>query len=128
MGCRLWGRTELDTTEATWQQQQQTLIYIKQHREKWWILLSFLFSEKYNRKEGRKERWEEGKKGEGRKKEVKRKGIITIMILMTILTELKYLVPNLAYYKGSMIAILLINETIDIYEISPLSYRYLSLI
>ena len=21
MGCRLWGRTELDTTEATWQQQ-----------------------------------------------------------------------------------------------------------
>ena len=70
----------------------------------------------------------EEKKWEGRKKEVKRKGIITIMILMTILTELKYLVPNLAYYKGSMIAILLINETIDIYEISPLSYRYLSLI
>ena len=23
MGCRLWGRTESDTTEATWQQQQQ---------------------------------------------------------------------------------------------------------
>ena len=23
MGCRLWGRTELDTTEATQQQQQQ---------------------------------------------------------------------------------------------------------
>ena len=23
-GCRLWGRTESDTTEATWQQQQQT--------------------------------------------------------------------------------------------------------
>ena len=23
MGCRLWGRTELDMTEATWQQQQQ---------------------------------------------------------------------------------------------------------
>ena len=22
VGCRLWGRTELDTTEATWQQQQ----------------------------------------------------------------------------------------------------------
>ena len=22
MGCRLWGCTELDTTEATWQQQQ----------------------------------------------------------------------------------------------------------
>ena len=23
LGCRLWGRTESDTTEATWQQQQQ---------------------------------------------------------------------------------------------------------
>ena len=23
VGCHLWGRTELDTTEATWQQQQQ---------------------------------------------------------------------------------------------------------
>ena len=23
VGCCLWGRTELDTTEATWQQQQQ---------------------------------------------------------------------------------------------------------
>ena len=23
VGCRLWGRTELDTNEATWQQQQQ---------------------------------------------------------------------------------------------------------
>ena len=26
MGCRLWGRTESDTTEATWQQQQQCMI------------------------------------------------------------------------------------------------------
>ena len=26
VGCCLWGRTELDTTEATWQQQQQHLI------------------------------------------------------------------------------------------------------
>ena len=26
VGCRLWGRTEWDTTEATWQQQQQQLI------------------------------------------------------------------------------------------------------
>ena len=25
MGCRLWGCTESDTTEATWQQQQQGL-------------------------------------------------------------------------------------------------------
>ena len=24
VGCRLWGHTELDTTEATWQQQQHT--------------------------------------------------------------------------------------------------------
>ena len=24
MGCHLWGRTELDTTEATWQQQPLT--------------------------------------------------------------------------------------------------------
>ena len=23
VGCRLWGRTESDTTEATWQQRQQ---------------------------------------------------------------------------------------------------------
>ena len=23
MGCRLWGRTESDTTDATWQQEQQ---------------------------------------------------------------------------------------------------------
>ena len=25
VGCHLWGRTELDMTEATWQQQQQVL-------------------------------------------------------------------------------------------------------
>ena len=25
VGCRLWGRTESDTTEVTWQQQQQTI-------------------------------------------------------------------------------------------------------
>ena len=25
-GCRLWGRTELDTTEATWRRQQQSSI------------------------------------------------------------------------------------------------------
>ena len=25
MGCRLWGRTESDTTEATWQQQHVPL-------------------------------------------------------------------------------------------------------
>ena len=27
MGCRLWGRTESDTTEATQQQQQQTIFH-----------------------------------------------------------------------------------------------------
>ena len=31
VGCRLWGRTESDTTEATWQQQQQQL----QDSSKW---------------------------------------------------------------------------------------------
>ena len=36
MGCHLWGRTESDTTEATWQQQQQ-----QQQQE------SFIYSE-YN--------------------------------------------------------------------------------
>ena len=25
VGCRLWGHTESDTTEATWQQQQQAI-------------------------------------------------------------------------------------------------------
>ena len=29
VGCRLWGRTESDTTEATWQQQQQQQQYMK---------------------------------------------------------------------------------------------------
>ena len=28
VGCRLWGRTELDTTEVTWQQQQQQEVEI----------------------------------------------------------------------------------------------------
>ena len=27
VGCRLWGRTELDMTEATWQQQQQQPLF-----------------------------------------------------------------------------------------------------
>ena len=30
MGCRLWGRTESDTTEATYQQQQQQLLCSRQ--------------------------------------------------------------------------------------------------
>ena len=29
MGCHLWGRTELDTTEATWQQQQHYILSMK---------------------------------------------------------------------------------------------------
>ena len=28
MGCRLWGHTELDMTEATYQQQQQHIFFI----------------------------------------------------------------------------------------------------
>ena len=28
VGCRLWGRTESDTTEATWQQQQFSVIMV----------------------------------------------------------------------------------------------------
>ena len=32
VGCRLWGRTESDTTEGTWQQQQQvSLRFSKEH-------------------------------------------------------------------------------------------------
>jgi len=29
MGCRLWGRTESDTTEVTQQQQQQMVLVVK---------------------------------------------------------------------------------------------------
>ena len=32
LGCRLWGHTESDTTEATWQQQQQPSIALP-----WWL-------------------------------------------------------------------------------------------
>ena len=32
VGCSPWGRTELDTTEATWQQQQQQASWIKRNR------------------------------------------------------------------------------------------------
>ena len=28
VGCHLWGRTELDTTEAMWQQQQDDLVFL----------------------------------------------------------------------------------------------------
>ena len=33
VGCRLWGRTESDTTEATQQQQQQQCIYVIKRKE-----------------------------------------------------------------------------------------------
>ena len=29
VGCRLWGRTELDTTETTWQQQEQIIKFLR---------------------------------------------------------------------------------------------------
>ena len=29
VGCRLWGHTKSDTTEATWRQQQQTWDFVK---------------------------------------------------------------------------------------------------
>ena len=31
VGCRLWGHTELDMTEATWQQQQQYIYTMEQY-------------------------------------------------------------------------------------------------
>ena len=36
VGCRPWGRTESDTTEATWQQQQQELQTDSKVMEKMW--------------------------------------------------------------------------------------------
>ena len=41
VGCRLWGRTELDTTEVTQQQQQQQLLFI--HLPWCELLLKYLF-------------------------------------------------------------------------------------
>ena len=35
VGCRLWGHTESDTTEATWQQQQHSEPYT------WWYQFSW---------------------------------------------------------------------------------------
>ena len=43
LGCRLWGRTESDTTEATQQQQQQQLLYTHDQD-----ILSFLSTVKFN--------------------------------------------------------------------------------
>ena len=43
-GLRLWGHTELDMTEVTWQWQQQ------QHEKKGWRLLSSLLSKRKNKK------------------------------------------------------------------------------
>ena len=40
VGCRLWGRTESDTTEATWQQQQGINIAVRQRHT---VLLSMFY-------------------------------------------------------------------------------------
>ena len=36
VGCRLWGRTESDMTEVTWQQQQQQNDYNQKDRKNWY--------------------------------------------------------------------------------------------
>ena len=46
VGCRLWGRTESDTTEETWQQQQQTVAHqaplsMEFSRQEYWSGLPF---------------------------------------------------------------------------------------
>ena len=41
MGCRLWGRTESDTTEAAQQQQQQLLLESEEKLKS--LLLSYQF-------------------------------------------------------------------------------------
>ena len=46
VGCRLWGRTESDTTEATWQQQQQLLF----QRRQWHPTLVFLPGKSHGRR------------------------------------------------------------------------------
>ena len=43
MGCRLWGRTESDTTEATQQQQQQQQITHKHAHRKYLVLFYMFF-------------------------------------------------------------------------------------
>ena len=59
VGCRLWGRTESDMTEVTWQQQQSKLSYkttyskTKQNKKNPAILYTLQLSSvsKYNRLE-----------------------------------------------------------------------------
>ena len=41
MGCHLWGRTESDTTEAIWQQQQQQKFSLPSLIDKFLILWGF---------------------------------------------------------------------------------------
>ena len=41
VGCHLWGRTESDTTEVTWQQQQYLLHFANEKWENWEHRLSF---------------------------------------------------------------------------------------
>ena len=60
MGCRLWGRTELDTAKATQQQQQQSLtdIWMGKRKDMAWMDLRFFLlgkmvaSDKGSRKSG----------------------------------------------------------------------------
>ena len=40
VGCRLWGRTESDTTEATWQQQQQDISSVGKAKDFFFTKLS----------------------------------------------------------------------------------------
>ena len=53
VGCHLWGRTESDTTEATWQQQQQYGHFssIVTYNPRTWNIFPFfwiIFNQKYN--------------------------------------------------------------------------------
>ena len=43
VGCRLWGRTESDTTEATQQQQQQCVYTVKLFH---FLKLEFIFTDR----------------------------------------------------------------------------------
>ena len=38
-GCRLWGCTESDTTEVTWQQQQLYFYVCSAFRQFWYVVL-----------------------------------------------------------------------------------------
>ena len=58
VGCRLWDRTESDTTEATWQQQQQH-IYTEPRK----MVLKNLLTEQQWRSRHREQTYEHGERG-----------------------------------------------------------------